>query len=76
MGGNVACMGERRCLFQNFSLRNLRERDHLEDIGVDGRFVLKRICKLWVVGLDWNGLAQDRDRWQALVNAVMDPLVP
>jgi hypothetical protein len=22
-------------------------------------------------GMDWIGLAQDRDRWQALVNAVM-----
>jgi hypothetical protein len=22
-------------------------------------------------GLDWTGLAEDRDRWQALVNAVM-----
>jgi hypothetical protein len=23
-------------------------------------------------GMDWIGLAQDRNRWQALVNAVMD----
>jgi hypothetical protein len=23
-------------------------------------------------GVDWIGLAQDRDRWRALVNAVMD----
>ena len=23
------------------------------------------------VGMDWSDLAQDRDRWQALVNAVM-----
>jgi hypothetical protein len=22
-------------------------------------------------GMDWNGLAQDRDRWLAIVNAVM-----
>jgi hypothetical protein len=27
-------------------------------------------------GLDWIELAQDRDRWQALVNAVMNLWVP
>jgi len=27
-------------------------------------------------GMDWIGLAQDRDRWRALLNAVMDLRVP
>jgi CRISPR/Cas system-associated protein Cas7 (RAMP superfamily) len=27
-------------------------------------------------GMDWIRLAQDRDRWLALVNAVMNLLVP
>jgi hypothetical protein len=27
-------------------------------------------------GMDWNDLAQDRDRWRALVKAVMSLQVP
>jgi hypothetical protein len=27
-------------------------------------------------GVDWIGLAQDRDKWRALVNAVMNLLIP
>jgi hypothetical protein len=27
-------------------------------------------------GVDWIGLAQDRDKWSSLVNAVMNLLVP
>jgi len=41
----------------------LRERDHLEDPGVDWRIILRWIFRKWdVVVMDWIELAQNRDR--------------
>ena len=70
-------MWERVEVYTVFWWRNLRERDHLEDPGVDGRIILRWILRKWDVGgLDWIDLAQDRDRWRAVVNAVMNLRVP
>jgi len=49
------------------------ERDHLEDTGLDGRIILKWNFR---TGVDWIDLAQDRDKWRALVNAVRNIWVP
>ena len=55
----------------------MMERYHLGDPDVDGRIILRWILRKWVVaGMDWMELAQDRDRWRAVVNAVMNLRVP
>ena len=47
------------------------ERDHLEDPGIDYRIISKWSSEKWDGGTDWIDLAQDRDIWRAIVNAVM-----
>jgi hypothetical protein len=59
-------------VYTGFGWGNLRKRDLLEDPGVGGRIVLRWIFSKWDVGMDWIGLAQERDRWRAFVNAVMN----
>jgi len=44
----------------------------LEDPAVDGRIILRWISGSVCGGMDWIELAQDRDRWWALVNAVIN----
>jgi hypothetical protein len=48
----------------------------LEDPGVDGRIILKLIFEKWHGGMEWTDVAQNRDRWRASVNAVMNILFP
>jgi hypothetical protein len=45
----------RREVCVGFGWRNVRERDHLGDPGIDGRIILGWIFRMWVVGL-WTGL--------------------
>jgi hypothetical protein len=47
-GRGEACIG--------FWWENLRERDHWEDPGVDGRRILRRIFRRWDVGV-WTRLS-------------------
>jgi len=43
---------------------------------VDGRIILKLISNKWDGDMNWIYLAQDSDRWRAVVNAVMNLQVP
>jgi hypothetical protein len=53
------------------------ERDHWEDQDVYGWTILKwYLREVGWDGRDWIDLAQDRDRWRAYVNAVMNLRVP
>ena len=56
---------------------NRRERDHWGDPDVDGRINIKMDLQEIGRGFgDWMELAQDTDRWRALVSTVMSLRVP
>jgi hypothetical protein len=63
-------------VYTGFWWGELMERDHVEDLGVVGRIILKFIFKKWDRGMDWIDPAQDTDRCRALVNAETNLRVP
>jgi hypothetical protein len=51
----------------------------LKDLGIYGSLILKWIFRKWdgvARGMNWPDLAQNRDRWQAVVKAVVNLQVP
>ena len=76
MGGACSTYGERRAVYRvsvgkpegKRPLEKPRRRWE-DNIKMD---LQKVVC--W--GMDWNELAQERDRWRALVNGVLNPRVP
>ena len=51
MGGACSTYGG----YERFRWGNVRERDHLEDLGVDGKIILRWIFRKWDVEV-WTGL--------------------
>ena len=58
-------------MYTGFRWGNLRERDRMEDPGVDGRITIKWIFMKWDGDMGWIDVAQNRDKWRALVNGVI-----
>jgi len=56
MGGTCSACGREERFIQGFGGGNLKERDHLENPGVDGRIILRWTFRNWDV--DWIELAQ------------------
>jgi hypothetical protein len=76
MGRARRAYGGRGEVYIELCWGNQRERDRLGVPGVDGRIILRWIFRKRVGVMDWIELAQDRDRWRALVSAVMNLRVP
>jgi hypothetical protein len=79
IGGTCSTYGGRGEVSTGFLWGKLRKRDHLEGPGVDGRIILRWIFRKWDVGcgsMDWIALAQERDWWRGLVNAMINLGVP
>ena len=76
MDGPCSMYGGEGEVHTGFWWGEVREGDHMEDSGVDGRIILKWIFKTWDGGNDWDDLAQVMDRWRALVNMVKNLQIP
>ena len=62
-------------MYENWG--NLRERDHWGDPKRRWEDNIKMdLQEVGCGGMDWIKLAQDRDRWRALVNAIMNLRIP
>jgi hypothetical protein len=64
---------ERRENCTRFWWESPKERDRLEDQGVGGKDGIRMdLREIGLGGVDWIRLSQDRDRWRAVVSAVMN----
>jgi hypothetical protein len=60
----------------SFRWVNVKDREHLKDLGGDGRIILKMDLQNRDGGVDWFGEPQGSDQCWFLVNMVMNLRVP
>jgi hypothetical protein len=69
-------MGKEVCIIE-YWWESQKERDHWKDQHIGGSTTLRMDLKeIGCDGMDWIDLVQDRDRWRALVNTVMNLRLP
>jgi hypothetical protein len=66
--------GNEKCV--QYLVEELKGREHLKNLGVDGNNIRMDLREIGWKDMDWMYLDQDRDQWQALVNTVMNFRVP
>jgi hypothetical protein len=75
MGGVCNTYGERKGAYLVLVGKPKGKRP-LVTQGIDGRIILRWIFRKWDGwSMEWFHLARDRERWRALVNAVMNLLI-
>jgi hypothetical protein len=72
MGGACGTYGGEERSNTGLWWRNLKERDHWEDLGVNGRTVKIDLKEIGHKGVDWIDLFQEGDNWPAVVSTVMN----
>lgn len=62
-------------IYDIFWLQSLKRRDHSGGLEVDERIILN-LREIGFRGVDWISLAQDSNRWRAVMETVMNSRVP